>query len=331
MKNSLMLIKELKLVETEKSFKLLMKNYLDDGYSAENLLRNINDVSKRKIMLSMIFGGALLDPLKMIEDYYPYLSIDEKVCVFRIVLEKNPLQAYYFLKEIKNPKTKLELEEITRVINQTTTKVVINDFGSYFAEALLNKNDYYELLKIKTDLSKNVLDKIYEKSILSLSNHEFNGIIKYLNDEEKRKYARMFLESSNKNYKVAMYFLDNKIYFDDDFDKLLKIVANNAPSNDIYKVLMNENLSEKNKNMLEKGLLKTGDVEYISYYYFYKNRYLFDRLFGSTLLFLSFVMINEKLFKNKVLLEEVIAKIKTERASYSDNVIKMVCKYKKVK
>lgn len=328
MKNSLTLIKELKLVETEKSFKLLLKSYLDDGYSVKNLLENIKNASKRKIVLNTIFGCRLIDPSKMIEDYYTYLSSDEKVYVFRIVLEKSPLQAYYFFREIKNPKTKLEREEITKVIVQTTSSVVIKDFDSYFAEELLQKDDYYELLKIKQNLPKNIVERIYEKSILKPDNYDFMCVMGYLSDEEKKEYARMFLASTNKNYEIAMYFLDNKIYFDDDFDKLLKIVANKAPADVIYKVLMNETLSEENKKTLEKGLLRTGDIEYISYYYFYKNKDVFIQLFGSTLLFLSFVMINKSIFKNKLLLEEVIIKIKAENASYSDDVAKAVAKYK---
>ena len=328
MKNSLTLIKELKLVETPKSFEILLKSYLEDGYSVKNLLKNITDAGKRKIMLEMIFKQPIIEPTKMIEDCYDYMLSDEKVYVFRIVLEKSPLQAYYFLRKINNPKAKLTSEEIAKIINQTTTGVVIEDYNSYFAEELLKKDDYYELLSIRQNLLKNIIDEIYEKSILKTDDHDFIRVIEYLNNEEKQNYARMFLNLDSKNYKIAMYVLDNKIYFKEDFDKLLKIVGNNAPADVIYKVLMNETLSEENKKTLEKGLLRTGDIEYISYYYFYKNKDVFIQLFGSTLLFLSFVMINKSIFKNKLLLEEVIIKIKAENASYSDDVDKAVAKYK---
>lgn len=329
MKNSLTLIKELKLVETPKSFEILLKSYLEDGYSVKNLLKNITDAGKRKIMLEMIFKQPIIEPTKMIEDCYDYMLSDEKVYVFRIVLEKSPLQAYYFFRKINNPKAKLTSEEIAKIINQTTTSVVIEDYNSYFAEELLKKDDYYELLSIRQNLLKNIIDEIYEKSILKTDDHDFIRVIEYLNNEEKQNYARMFLNLDSKNYKIAMYVLDNKIYFKEDFDKLLKIVGNNAPADVIYKVLMNETLSEENKKTLEKGLLRTGDIEYISYYYFYKNKDVFIQLFGSTLLFLSFVMINKSIFKNKLLLEEVIIKIKAENASYSDDVAKAVAKYKK--
>lgn len=328
MKNSLTLIKELKLVETPKSFEILLKSYLEDGYSVKNLLKNITDAGKRKIMLEMIFKQPIIEPTKMIEDCYDYMLSDEKVYVFRIVLEKSPLQAYYFFRKINNPKAKLTSEEIAKIINQTTTSVVIEDYNSYFAEELLKKDDYYELLSIRQNLLKNIIDEIYEKSILKTDDHDFIRVIEYLNNEEKQNYARMFLNLDSKNYKIAMYVLDNKIYFKEDFDKLLKIVGNNAPADVIYKVLMNETLSEENKKTLEKGLLRTGDIEYISYYYFYKNKDVFIQLFGSTLLFLSFVMINKSIFKNKLLLEEVIIKIKAENASYSDDVAKAVAKYK---
>ncbi len=328
MKNSLTLIKELKLVETPKSFEILLKSYLEDGYSVKNLLKNITDAGKRKIMLEMIFKQPIIEPTKMIEDCYDYMLSDEKVYVFRIVLEKSPLQAYYFFRKINNPKAKLTSEEIAKIINQTTTSVVIEDYNSYFAEELLKKDDYYELLSIRQNLLKNIIDEIYEKSILKTDDHDFIRVIEYLNNEEKQNYARMFLNLDSKNYKIAMYVLDNKIYFKEDFDKLLKIVANKAPADVIYKVLMNETLSEENKKTLEKGLLRTGDIEYISYYYFYKNKDVFIQLFGSTLLFLSFVMINKSIFKNKLLLEEVIIKIKAENASYSDDVAKAVAKYK---
>lgn len=331
MKNSLTLIKELKLVETPKSFEILLKSYLEDGYSVKNLLKNITDAGKRKIMLEMIFKQPITEPTKMIEDCYDYMLSDEKVYVFRIVLEKSPLQAYYFFRKINNPKAKLTSEEIAKIINQTTTSVVIEDYNSYFAYELLKKDDYYELLSIRQNLLKNIIDEIYEKSILKTDDHDFIRVIEYLNNEEKQNYARMFLNLDSKNYKIAMYVLDNKIYFKEDFDKLLKIVGNNAPADVIYKVLMNENLNEENKKRLEKDLLRTGDVEYISYYYFYKNKNEFLKLFGSSLLFLTFVMFNKSAFKNKLILGDVTSKIKEENISYSQDVMKNIAKSKKMK
>ena len=77
-------------------------------------------------------------------------------------------------------------------------------------------------------------------------------------------------------------------------------------------------MNESQNKMLEKALLDTHDIQYISYYYFYKNREMFLKLFGSTLLFLSFVGMNKELFTNTIILSAITKLIKEENKKYQD-------------
>lgn len=327
MKNTITLIKELKLVESRKSFELLLKNYLDDGYSVKNLLENIKDKDKRKIILEMVFYRSLYSSQKMIKDYFEYIDNEEKIYVFRIILKRSPLQAYDFYKEIENPFSNLTDDEISKVVDQLATEVIIKDFDAcyvnlIFSTKLINRKDYYKLLEIKEHLSRDVIKSIYKKSFLKESKKDFLRVIEYLNEEEKKEYSNLFaLDHSSNNYELATYILNNKLYKEENLNKLIDIIGNNAPACVIYDTLMSDNLNVQSINKLEVYLLKTRDIEYISYYYFYKNKKSFIALFGSTLLFLSFVKLNESKFKNTKILNDVISKIKDENVIYTDNVM----------
>ena len=338
MKNTITLIKELKLVESKKSFELLLKNYLDDGYSVKNLLENIKDKDKRKIILEMVFYRSLYSSQKMIKDYFEYIDNEEKIYVFRIILKRSPLQAYDFYKEIENPFSNLTDDEISKVIDQLATEVIIKDFDAcyvnlIFSKKLINRKDYYKLLEIKEHLSCDVRKSIYKKSFLKESKKDFLRVIEYLNEEEKKEYSNLFaLDHSSNNYELATYILNNKLYKEENLNKLIDIIGNNAPACVIYDTLMSDNLNVQSINKLEAYLLKTRDIEYISYYYFYKNKKAFIALFGSALLFLSFVKLNESKFKNTKILNNVISKIKDENVIYTDNVMnKLDSSYQKQK
>ncbi len=324
MKNSLILIRELKQIRDEESFKLLLKRYLDEEYSVKNLLENIIDNQKRKIIFDILFSKPLFNSEEIIKNNYDYLSNDDKVYIFRLVLKNSPLQAYFFLKEIEDSKKYLTNEEILNVLSSVPTDIVINDFNSYFQEELLKKDDYYKLLSIKKDLKNDTIKNIYGKSFRLKKG--YLSVVTYLSDEEKKDYTKMFLDLGVTNYEIAIDLINNKYYNDNCYDGLLKVIENYAPSSIIYDVLMKEKLSEKQQKSLEKALLKTCDIEYISYYYFYKNKEKFIELFGSTLLFLSFVMLNKRKFKNDDILQDVILKIKEANAIYADDVINKVKK-----
>ena len=240
-----------------------------------------------------------------------YLKNDDDRALFiKCLLEKDEThKAYCIMKYMDNPQ-RLSDDVIEEVIKYENSDMVIKDFDLLFINMILNKSDYYKLLKYNNKLSTDVIRKIYIKSFNSLD--DYYNVMYFLNDKEKKEYTKVFLEEKSDNAIIVNSILKNKDYEKEDYERLLLIVGMFAKADVIYDVLMRENLNKEQEKMLKKALLDTGNVEYIAYYYFFKEIDNFKLLFGSALLFLAYVQMNKEKFKNKKILKDVIDKIKEE-------------------
>ena len=115
--------------------------------------------------------------------------------------------------------------------------------------------------------------------------------------------------------------LNDKTYYEQDYDRLILLIGMFGSASIIYDTLMNEqNLSDSQIKMLEKALLDTHSIEYISYYYYYKRKNLFFGMYKSSLLFISFVYMNKNSFKNTYILDSIISEIKKECEEFSTSI-----------
>ena len=211
------------------------------------------------------------------------------------------------------------------LLNQNILSIY-DDFKDVFEDILLKRNDYYKLLEKKDLLNDKLINEICKKCITSFD--EYNKVKYYLNDEETKKLASIFISSNNNSSWTWIKILEEIIkvydelkidacdYDEKDYNRLLIIIGTFGTADVIYNALMNQKLNESQSKMLEKALLDTHDIQYISYYYFYKNREMFLKLFGSTLLFLSFVSMNKELFTNTIILSAITELIKEENKKY---------------
>ncbi len=320
MNNSVFLIKNIKKEEDVKKIKEFLSIYVNNGFSTESLLEVAKDFkeSKRNLVLDYLVDTSILNLSKIAGSNY--LKDTDKVYVIKKLIDNDkdilPL-AYLIMNHVDDPKKYFTSHEINLILKDVDTKEIIESYGTYFASYLLDKPNYYYLLEIKKDLNSSVLNEVYIKSFCSKDDYLI--VINYLNNEEKKDYVDKFLNYKEANYEIAYDILKNKYYKKEDHEKLLKIISG-AKASIIYEILMEEPLNEKENKMLEKALLKTGDIEYIAYYYFFKNKEKFILLFGSSLLFLSFVALNKNTFKNKKLLNTITKIIKDEEAYFSEEV-----------
>ncbi len=304
------LVKEL---EKETNLKLKIK-VLEKKLSQLDILKlasYLNDNEKKQFIYdNYVFNNPYTD----YENLSMYLRNDQdRICLINSLIKYNSfISAYDVVKFMNDPK-QLDKEVLRKILHSCkniSVCDVIKDFDLLFVDELVTRKDYYELLKYKNKLSLKIIKDIYIKSFSSLD--DYKKIANILSFQEKKEYTKLFLREKCDNAFIANEILKNNYCEKEDYEKLLLIVGMFAKADVIYDVLMRENLSESQRKMLEKALLETGDIEYISYYYFYKNKEKFKLLFGSSLLFLAYVQMNKEKFLNKNILKEITESIKQE-------------------
>lgn len=293
--------------------------YVREGYNIDKLLDEFNMFSKekRQILIKRFFNGK----------HYKFLEVltktDDKVFMVDYLVNKNLIMyAFEFLSGICDPKSFVKSDNINKILNVITTDAIIENFGTYFKDEILElKDDYYKLLSKKDELSDDDIRKVYIKSF-AMEFEEYKSFhYHYLSYKEKFKHTKIFLSENCSNYYLAKMYLDKGDFYDEDFGKLLLNIGCFAPADVIYDVLIRHErmFNESQKLMLEKSLYDTRDIEYIAYYTFYKNKKEFNRLFKSAILFLGFVRLNEELFKNTEILNDVVNEIKEKEVKYTDS------------
>lgn len=287
--DSLSLIECVSDLQNEK--KKIVYNYLIKDFRAGYISSNLNNDEDRKI---------LIDILK-----------EKKALSFEAMIFMN------------NPKI-LDKEVIISILSCKNSLAIYEYFGELFMDVILERDvidqyDAYKLLEKKDILSFDAITKIYEKSFNNISDYLF--VLKYLDDNEKKELTKVFINKKHDDINIIKRIIDDKNYYKEDYDKLILLVGMFGTASIIYDTLMEEkNLNTSQVKMLEKSLLETYDIEYIAYYYFFKNKEKFIALFGSALLFLSYVEMNKKLFRNTIILESIISKIKEDEMKFVEDV-----------
>lgn len=287
--DSLSLIECTSDLQNEK--KKIVYNYLIKDFRAGYISSNLNNDEDRKI---------LIDILK-----------EKKKLSFEAMIFMN------------NPKI-LDKEVIISILSCKNSLAIYEYFGELFMDVILERDvidqyDAYKLLEKKDILSFDAITKIYEKSFNNISDYLF--VLKYLSDNEKKDLTKIFINKKHDNVDIIKRILKDKNYYKEDYDKLILLVGMFGTAPIIYDTLMEEKkLNASQIKMLEKSLLETHDIEYIAYYYFFKNKEKFVALFGSALLFLSYVEMNKKYFRNTMILESIVSKIKEDEMKFVEEV-----------
>lgn len=283
------------------------------NYGHEDVINKVIELSNVELRKKYYYEMAISFP-----NCFKYLMNDDKekkYAIESIMKTEDVILAYNVFKTMNNPKL-IENNLVEKMLLNQNILSIYDDFKDAFEDALLKRNDYYKLLEKKDSLSDELINKIYKKCINSFD--EYNKVKYYLNDEETKKLASIFISSKSDNVLIATDIIKSKNYDEKDYNRLLIIIGTFGTADVIYDALMNQKLNESQSKMLEKALLDTHDIQYISYYYFYKNREMFLKLFGSTLLFLSFAGMNKELFTNTIILSAITKLIKEENKKYQD-------------
>lgn len=305
----------------------LLDTYVREGYNVDYLIDSFEqfDNEKKELLIKRFYKYHMLQFNKVIS------KNEDCVLMIKYLLSKNlQISAYLYLKKMSEPKTKLEQNDINKILEYIKTITIANDFGGYFInEVIILKKDYYEMLKVKEKLSNEDKEKIYNKSFESFDIEIFD---EYLSYDEKVAYTKLFLNKKSDNYNLTNYLLKKHYYNSkEDYDKLILLIGAFASAEIIYQVIMRENLNDSQIKILEKALYDTLDIEYIAYYTFYKNKKEFKRLFKSTILFLGFVKLNEHLFKNKEILKNITEEIESKNNNYVDSITSKINTTYKIK
>ncbi len=283
------------------------------NYGHEDVINKVIELSNVELRKKYYYEMAISFP-----NCFKYLMNDDKekkYAIESIMKTEDVILAYNVFKTMNNPKL-IENDLLQKILLNQNILSIYDDFKDAFEDILLKRNDYYKLLEKKDSLSDELINKIYKKCINSFD--EYNKVKYYLNDEETKKLASIFISSKSDNVLIATDIIKSKNYDEKDYNRLLIIIGTFGTADVIYDALMNQKLNESQSKMLEKALLDTHDIQYISYYYFYKNREMFLKLFGSTLLFLSFAGMNKELFTNTIILSAITKLIKEENKKYQD-------------
>lgn len=250
-----------------------------------------------------------------------FLKNDEdRVLLIKLLLKENPMEAYYAMTYMNknNIKKLINKEDIKVILENVSWRWVNEKFGTLFEDEMLEIDSKYKIVEVLNYLSEEGLRKICAKN---LDKDGYNRIVLGLRHKAQKKvYAEVFLEEKCTNATVATWILDTKVCDEEEFNKLILIIASYGSAFTIYRTLFAEELNDVQRQILEKALLKTGDIEYISYFYFYKKKSEFIKLFGSTLLFLSFATMNKDKFTDKILLNNIIDAIRKEEAIFSEKI-----------
>lgn len=301
----------------------LLNLYVKERHSVVYILDNFSlfNKEKKKMIIKRFYYYHQTKFEKMIS------SNEDVALMIEYFMEKPEIYVYAaskFMKKLSEPKKYVKDKYIDVIISNTSTDSIIENFNSYFKNEILElKDDYYKLLNVKEELTSEDIVAIYEKTFKFLPECKML-FDHYLNFAEKKEYTKLYLTHNPESYDITHYLIKQRAYDKEDFDKLILLVGCFSSAELIYDVIINEQLTESQEKMLEKALYDTRNIEYIAYYTFYKNKKEFNRLFKSSLLFLGFVKLNEHLFKDKEILEDVIDAIETKKVNYTDNVINKI-------
>lgn len=299
----------------------VLNEYVREGYDVDKLLDNFNEFDfEKKVIIVKRFWNTNYHKFEEVVTYAKDIEF-----MIKYLMERR-LTAYaydYLVKIISKEMIGVEINYLNEIIDYVSTDAMVNDTGSYFLNEILNKKtDYYKLLSIKDKLSDDEIDLIYNKSFER--ENDFIHIFDYLRCDEKKEYTRKFVSINSDNYMLAKALLYSGYYDEESYEKLLLLIGAFASADVIYDVLIDHQVNKSQKQMLEKALYDTKDIEYIAYYTFYRNKKEFNRLFGSGLMFLAFVSLNKQLFTNERMLLSVTDAIKEKEVKYTDSIVNKI-------
>jgi len=307
------ILEELKKCDSSEE-KELIDLYIKNSYYGEIIDKIINfDLDKR----IRIFKNIFLD--------FEYINNQETLINYHnLYRESGFVFDYDLIKKIDNPKDNLNSKYISEMLDKKDSETLVKDYGNYFEDEILKKDDFYCLLMIKDLLKKETVNIIYER----INDYKkYLKLKKYLeyDYDELVSYGKVFTQKGYTDAKIAYDILVNKWYTEENIDYLITVFVSNSTALQLYNVLMTNNFEGEYKEILEKALYDTGNIEYIAYYYFYRNKEKFILLFGSSTLFLVYVLNNKEKFTSTIL-KDVLNKIKEETKEVSDKVNKLVLK-----
>lgn len=302
----------------------MIENKLDeyeDYLDSLSMMQCVSDLQKEK--KKIVYNYVIKNGSFRAGYISSRLNSDEDRKILINILKDKKTLSFDVMKFMNNPKI-LDKEIIISILSCKNSLAIYEYFGELFMDVILERDvidqyDAYKLLEKKDILSEEAITKIYEKSFNNIS--DYLVVLKYLDNDEKKVLTRIFINKKHDNVDIIKRILKDKNYYKEDYDKLILLVGMFGSASIIYDTLMEEkNLNASQVKMLEKSLLETHDIEYITYYYFFKNKEKFIALFGSALLFLSYVEMNKTHFKNTNILELVISKIKEEEINFVEDV-----------
>ncbi len=302
-------IKNIINANNDYDIKVYVKKYVDNEYDILKLSNlSISDTKKKALYESIIryfFYDLFYYEIKKEKDKILFLK------VFCIVNPEFTTNYYPMLSDITDPVSVFSVDEL-----KTITKFVsINDWESVedsigfkktadIINVIIPINNVFQATKVLKYIPVDKMNTVYEAACQDsiCFKHYYNNV----DNEEKEKLLDYYLINKKNDYYTSIYILQNNLVKDD-----ISLIEKSS-STIIYLYIMNNDLNNEDEKKLEKALLKTNDFEYIIYYYFYKNKYMFYKIFINTVIFLAFVKMNEVLFKNRMILDDVIDKIKNE-------------------
>ena len=252
-------------------------------------------------------------------------SDKDRKLLINVLLERDEKSVAYDVMSVMNNPKILDEEDIELILSIRNSLAIYEYFGELFIDVILKRNvidqyDTYKLLEKKDVLSQDTIIKIYEKSFNNIS--DYLMVLMYLDDNEKKDLTNIFINKKHDNVDIIKRILKDKNYYKEDYNRLILLVGMFGSASIIYDTLMNEqNLSDSQIKMLEKALLDTHSIEYVSYYYFYKRKDLFIKMFGSSLHFLAFAIMNRELFKDGFVLNDIANAIEEESGEFNKSII----------
>ena len=320
-------IEKIKKAEDSYYVRSLVKTYINKEYNVYNLMNlNISDDKKSALYETIIV--YLYDNLF----YYHIKEEKDKVLFLKALCYVNPIKEsnyYKMLNDISDPVSKFTINELnilTRYIKVYGWQDLEETIGFDKASSIINKIVPFEVIHISYEVIK-YANEDNKKKILEAACYNINSfLLAYdkFDDKYKEELINYYIDNNKNEYQISDYIIKNNLIKSD-----ISIIEKST-STIIYSYLMNNDLSIEDEKRLEKALLKTNDFEYIVYYYFYKNKYMFYKIFTTLVIFLAFVKINGNLFKNKNILEDILNKVK-EEMQWFNNHINEVYNYERVK
>lgn len=298
--------------------KLLVKQRHE--YSCTEMIessKELDDDKKIKVYL------AILDILQDVGRVCEILKTDEEKALLIECMPKFPKGICCILFQ-------MDKESIKRLVAKDKIKLVLEEiqcwdniydkFGDILEDEMIEIDARYRIMPYVNELSCSAFEKVCKRN---LDIDGYNRLIEELKEPVKRRiYTNVFIKEKCCDAYVASKILDAKDYEEAEVNKLLMVVASFGKASIIYENLKINTLTESQRKMLEKALLETHNIEYISYYYFFNNKREFIKLYGSMLAFAAFASLHKELFKNTLILGVIMESIKdmTESTEYLEDI-----------